>query len=72
MHLADVVLQVKCCGEVGLAVFPGANQHRLLGSMDALVPTQQSHFPEHFLACLACKRGCIEDNKPVETDVFLL
>lgn len=65
MHLADVVLQIKCCGEVGLTVFPGANQHRLLGSMDALVPTQQIHFLEHLLAYLACKRGCVEENTQI-------
>lgn len=65
MHLADVVLQVKGCGEVGLTVFLGANQHGLLGSVDALVPTQQIRFLEHLLACPACKRGCIEENNPI-------
>lgn len=72
VHLADVVLQVKCCGEVGLTVLPGANQHRLLGSMDPLVPSQQIHFLEHLLARPACKRGCVEESKQVYTDVFLL
>lgn len=62
VHLADVVLQVKRCGEVGLTVLPGANQHRLLGGVDPLVPTQQIHLLEHLLACPARKRGCTEEN----------
>lgn len=64
MHLADVVLQVKRCGEVGLAVLLGANQHGLLGSVEALVPTQQICLLEHLLARPARKRGCIEGKNP--------
>lgn len=71
MHLADVVLQVKCCGKVGLAVFPGANQHRLVGSMNPLVPSQLIPLLEHFLTHLARKPGC-RGGEPIQTDAFLL
>lgn len=55
VHFADVVLQVKCCREVGLAVIPGTNQHRLMGSMDPFVAPQSIRFLEHLLTHLACK-----------------
>lgn len=55
MHFADVVLQVKCCREVGLTVILGTNQHRLMGSMDPFVPPQSIRFLEHLLTHLACK-----------------
>lgn len=55
VHFADVMLQVKCCREVGLAVIPGTNQHRLMGSMDPFVPPQSIRFLEHLLTHLACK-----------------
>lgn len=71
VHLADVVLQVKCCGKVGLTVPPGANQHRLVGSMDPLVPTQQIHFLEHLLTCLTRVPGCKEVDQ-IQTGAPLL
>lgn len=58
MHLADVVLQVKGRGKVGLAVVPGTNQHGLMGSVDPFVPPQSVRFLKHLLARLACERGC--------------
>lgn len=58
MHLADVVLQVEGGGEVGLAVVPRANQHGLVGGVDALVPPQGVHLLELLLTRLACKCGC--------------
>lgn len=58
VHLADVVLQVKGRGEVGLAVLPRANQHGLMGSVDPFVPPQRLRFLEHLLAHLARKRDC--------------
>lgn len=58
VHLADVVLQVERGGEVGLAVVPRANQHGLVGGVDALVPPQGVHLLELLLTRLACKRGC--------------
>lgn len=70
MHLADVVLQVEGGGEVGLTVLLGANQHRLLGSVDPLVPPQQIHFLEHLLACPACKSGCSEESKDLDRRSF--
>lgn len=63
VHLADVVLQVKGRGEVGGAVLPGANQHRLLGGVDPLVSTQQVQFREHLLAGAAGERGCVEGRR---------
>lgn len=59
VHLANVVLQVKGCGEVGLAVVSGTNQHRLMGGMDPFVPPQSVCFLEHLLTCLACECGYI-------------
>lgn len=55
MHLADVVLQVKCRREVGLTVIPGTNQHGFMGGMDPLVPPQSICFLEHLLTHPACK-----------------
>lgn len=72
VHLADVVLQVKCCGKVGLTVLPGADQHRLMGSVDSLVPAQQIPFLENLLAGRTSKRGCKEGKKGVSTGVFSL
>lgn len=57
VHLADVVLQVERGGEVGLAVVPRANQHGLVGGVDALVPPQGVHLLELLLTRLACKCG---------------
>lgn len=57
MHLADVVLQVKGCREVGLAVVPGTNQHRLVGSVDPFVPPQSVSFLKHLLTHLARECG---------------
>lgn len=71
VHLADVVLQVKCCGKVGLTVFPGANQHRLVGSMNPLVPSQQIHLLEHLLTHLTRKPGC-RGGEPIQTGVVSL
>lgn len=71
MHLADVVLQIKCCGKVGLTVSPGANQHRLVGSMDPLVPTQQFHFLEHLLTCLTRVSGW-KEVEHIQTGALLL
>ena len=50
VHLADVVLQVKGCGEVRLAVVPGTDQHGLMGSVDPLVPPQSIRLLERLLA----------------------
>lgn len=58
VHLADVVLQVKGRGEVGLAVVPGANQHGLMGRVDPFVPPQSVRFLKHLLTHLACERDC--------------
>lgn len=58
VHLADVVLQVKGGREVGLAVVPRTNQHRLMGSVDPFVPSQSIRFLEHLLTHLARERGC--------------
>lgn len=58
MHLADVVLQVKGCREVSLALVPGTNQHGLMGSVDAFVPPQSIRFLKHLLTRLACECGC--------------
>lgn len=55
MHLTDVVLQVEGCREVGLAVVPGANQHRLMGSVGPFVPPHSICFLEHLLTHLTCK-----------------
>ncbi len=57
VHLADVVLQVKGGREVGLAVVPRTNQHRLMGSVDPFVPSQSIRFLKHLLAHLARERG---------------
>lgn len=57
VHLADVVLQVKGRREVGLAVVPRANQHRLMGSVDPFVPPQSIRFLKHLLTHLACECG---------------
>lgn len=57
MHLADVVLQVKGCREVGLAVISRANQDWFVGSVDPFVTPQSFRFFEHLLACLACECG---------------
>lgn len=57
MHLADVVLQVKCGREVSLTVISGTNQHGFVGGMDPLVPPQSICFLEHLLTHLACKRS---------------
>lgn len=48
--LADVVLQVEGGGEVGLAALLGAQQHRLLQGMGALVTPQRVPLFEVFLA----------------------
>lgn len=57
VHLTDVVLQVKGCREVGLAVVPGTNQHRLMGCMGPFVPPQTFRFLKHLLAHTACECG---------------
>lgn len=57
MHLADVVLQIEGCREVGLAVIPGTNQHRLMGSVNPFVAPQSILFLKHLLTHLACKCG---------------
>lgn len=57
MHFANVVLQIEGCGEVGLAVLPRANQHRLVRRVDPLVSPQRIHFLEGLLADVTRERG---------------
>lgn len=54
-----MVLQVKGCRKVSLAVISGTDQHRLVGSMRPLVPPQRIHFLKLLLAHLACKCGWV-------------
>ena len=63
VNLADVVLQVKGGGEVGLAVLPGTDQDRLVGSMGPLVPPQSFCFRKHLLTHWAHEGGCLKRPK---------
>lgn len=58
VHLANVVLQVKGCGEIGLAVLSWTHEHWLMGSMALFVSSQRTGFLKDLLADRADKSSC--------------
>lgn len=58
VHFADVVLQAKGCGEIGLAVVSGTRQHGLQGRVFPFVLPKSIRLLEHLLAHRARKRSC--------------